>query len=408
MTQCNIPSSFSASPPSQITQTAAAPKALGPIRRLSSGGPTPRVNSRTETLTLQSHAGYLMPNYSVAFCLKSIIHGYSGVDVLYSPSSQTAHFGGLMRCKSAWMCPCCASNITEARRKEMMIALKKAKSLGYKMVMVTYTFSHHRGDVLKSMMTKLSKAFGRYKSGRQSQVLKVRHGVVGTIKALEVTHSLMNGWHPHIHELVILQGDADVQAFANDASTNWQHSAAMSGLDMDEHGFNLVECDEWIAEYVAKYGIEPSKNTVEAHDNGWNESTELTKWHMKNSKASSCSERGYKEHITPFGLLKYSSRGDVQAGALFVEYALAFKGLKQLHWSKGLKELFAIEEKTDEEIIDEQEDDVITMVHLSRDDWKIIVGNDCRGELLDAARGGNYDRLYQFLYDVGIVVAFAA
>ena len=86
--------------------------------------------------------------------------------------------------------------------------------------------------------------------------------------------------------------------------------------------------------------------------------------------------------------LRCYSKGDKQAGALFVEYATHFKGKRQLVWSNGLKALFAIEEATDLELAEREEERAELGVELSRDDWKIILNFDVRAEILEAFENG--------------------
>jgi hypothetical protein len=48
-------------------------------------------------------------------------------------------------------------------------------------------------------------------------------------------------------------------------------------------------------------------------------------------------------------------------GKLFQEFAIAMKGSRQLVWSRGLKALLDLEEKTDEELAEETEKDAISL-----------------------------------------------
>jgi len=277
--------------------------------------------------------------------------------------------------------------------------LKAAKDQGLKVVMLTYTFQHSRADALTPMLEAMAGAFESYRGGRQAMRRRQRYGVVGSVRALEVTHSETNGWHPHVHELVFLAGEADVAMFAAESRRAWERAAAKHGLAMNEHGFRCDDCDQRVADYVAKFGHEPSAG-------GWDESTELTKWHMKRGREP---QRGHDEHVTPFGLLGYAAEGDARAGALFREYALAFKGRRQLFWSPDLRQMLDMgKEKTDEEVAGEQEQQGVELVVLNRESWRIVLGNDCRGELLAVARTGDVQQVFVFLEAIGVTqYAFA-
>ncbi|MDY7393608.1 rolling circle replication protein, Rep63 protein, partial [Acinetobacter baumannii] len=52
---------------------------------------------------------------------------------------------------------------------------------------------------------------------------------------------------------------------------------------------------------------------------------------------------------------------DKDCGKLFQEFAIAMKGARQLVWSRGLKALLQIVEKSDEELAEETEKESITL-----------------------------------------------
>ena len=86
-------------------------------------------------------------------------------------------------------------------------------------------------------------------------------------------------------------------------------------------------------------------------------------------------------------------------GHLFSVYASAFKGRRQLFWSKGLKELLKVEEKSDEQLAnkhtqDELQDEIFEeVISLTEQDWWAICFHRLRVEFLelielDIARNG--------------------
>jgi hypothetical protein len=92
---------------------------------------------------------------------------------------------------------------------------------------------------------------------------------------------------------------------------------------------------------------------------------------------------------SPFDLLRsYLNDRDRQAGALFVEYANAFKGKRQLVWSQGLKDLFSVQEQTDEETAARVDDDAILLGSITIEEWRLIRFFNVRGEILELARHG--------------------
>jgi hypothetical protein len=105
----------------------------------------------------------------------------------------------------------------------------------------------------------------------------------------------------------------------------------------------------------------------------------MTKGHMKKAKKGR----------TPFDLLRaYLYDEDKHAMGLFKGYAEAFKGKRQLVWSKGLKEHFRIGEESDEEIAARQDDRAFLLGEITVDEWRKILRFDVRGEVLELARHG--------------------
>jgi hypothetical protein len=80
----------------------------------------------------------------------------------------------------------------------------------------------------------------------------------------------------------------------------------------------------------------------------------LTKGHVK---------KGKQGGLTPFDLLRLSV-DDPKYGKLFQEFALAFKGSRQLMWSRGLKALLLISDQADEDLAQETEKDAIELCEV--------------------------------------------
>ena len=148
-----------------------------------------------------------------------------------------------------------------------------------------------------------------------------------------------------------------------------------------------------VADYIAKFGREPFKPP-------WGVEAEMTKGHLKQS-------RGPVEHVTPFGLLAYISQGEEELAPLFQAYARWFNGPKQLSWSKGWRKrlLDNEQEKNDEELAQEQQEDAVLLGRLTRAQWRVVLANDARGELLEVARSGDWEHVQTFLTEIGCSLA---
>lgn len=137
-----------------------------------------------------------------------------------------------------------------------------------------------------------------------------------------------------------------------------------------DHGVDLRATSQDVQDYVAKFGHQPIVTN-------WGIEHELTKQPVK---------RGKHGGRTPSQLLADYGVGDIKAGRLWQEYAMSFKGKKQLVWSKGLRDFLGIGIETpDDEIASTIPDGSEVLTRLSPAEWKAIRKADLRGELLDAA-----------------------
>lgn len=95
--------------------------------------------------------------------------------------------------------------------------------------------------------------------------------------------------------------------------------------------------------------------------------------------------------------------GDESAGRLWQEYTKAFFGRRQLAWSKGLRDLLQLSrERTDAEIAaDVGEQCRVLAVVLGLHQWRCVLGNDLRGELLQVAARGGTAAVWSFLQAIG-------
>src|SRR5437764_10285238 len=228
------------------------------------------VDNRLVKWRLQRTAQALLPNERVAFCMRRI--QATTVDVLYSPTRQSAHYSGLMVCGSIWVCPLCAAKISERRRVELEQAIAQCIEKGGAVYLVTYTISHKRYDDLSTLLQSFLAARKRVKQGRAAQTLRKQFGILGTISVREVTWSKLNGCHPHCHELVFCSAEIDIDEYDQAARSHWQRSVEHEGLSINDHGFNISRTYGSVADYVAKFGREPRHSP-------WGAATEMTKGH---------------------------------------------------------------------------------------------------------------------------------
>lgn len=325
---------------------------------------------RIERYASQSIARKVLPNERVANCLR----GLKGdcVEVYKHLKTDKAFYKGLIVCGSVWTCPVCASKISEKRRKELQLAFQKHKSQGGKVAMMTLTFSHQRTDKLVDILDIFSKATTKFMTGKAYNEIRKEMGMIGRIRVMEVTWSNANGFHPHAHIALFYKNKVGLKEMKAKMYRLWKAACAKVGLKTTmEYGLDLQNGGE-AENYLAKHGQAK-----------WSLDQELTKAHIK---------KGKLESLTPFDFLrKYQETENERYLHLFKEYAVAFKGKRQLQWSQGLKKEFVIVEKSDEELAKEKTENADILGYLDWDQWKLILNKNSRAEFLNVCETFGFD-----------------
>lgn len=354
-----------------------------------------------EKYRLQRLAQKHSPDHRICSCMSTVTPSETFVHVHYNKKDNFAHYRNLMRCDNVWMCAVCSTRISTMRAEEIRKGYAYGVDiLNFRVVMVTYTMAHNRHDSLNRNIIDLRSARKKMRSGRKWQAFKRNYGYVGAISALEVTYNEDNGWHTHVHELMIF--DAQKAEFEVDVKENildrwlsdelkawWQESLSKVGRTCSlKHGIDVTSANQYIAEYVSKYGRLPKTEK-------WDIANEVTKSASKMAK----SEGG----LHPFGILSNAYNPLVAEKIrnvylkLWSEYIAEFKGQKQLFWTTGLKELLNVEDIDD----DKAEISGKHVFGLSLDAWRAVKVLNRRAEFLNEVifTKGNMQRIEKYLID---------
>lgn len=315
----------------------------------------------------------------------------SHVEIWHDPLARSAHYRNLITCSCVWICAVCAAKISEARRMEMKFVVNNAQaSLGLSPVLVTYTMQHNSRETLQKTLDDLVDAYKAQTSGGGWQQIREKHHLSGYIRAIEMTHGT-NGWHPHIH--VLLLADSNLDVLGDELSYRW--IAILKTLG--RAGKEGIACDvrvsnDAIVDYIAKFGHEPIDG----------EFTKKQYWSMEHEVAKASSKRSSKGR-NPFQILLDTQSGDKSSMALWREYAKVSKGRRQLEWSRipNLRELFGLYEKSDEEIMDTHDKSSVLLARLTVDEWQAVLRCGAVVTLLQIAAEGSIIELREFLSDIG-------
>lgn len=316
------------------------------------------------------------------------------VRVLMSDEHKRAHYANLMICGSVWTCPICAAKISERRKKEIEAAANVHTESGGQLLMVTLTFSHGRLDKVADLLgdtevrTGLRGALKRWRNSRTYKRVIEEMGLIGLVRNLEVTWGSQNGWHPHLHELWLVDKDLSASKLARlkaELFDSWLSACRQSGLPSPnrQRGVHIVKAKS-PAEYLQKWGREER----------WGVSSELAKSHIKTSS----NPKGF----TPFDLLRAidecSPQSDFYA-SIFRDYAKAFFGARQCYWTPGLKAAFGIDDLSDEALAERQDDDAFEVCTITAEQWKTVLEQrfDVRATILRLAETGGSEAVDLFL-----------
>jgi hypothetical protein len=261
----------------------------------------------------------------------------------------TAHWSGIERCASIWACPVCAAVIRAERAAEIQQAVERHQERGGSLVFVTLTMRHGLDDPLKITLNAAIKAWQDMLRGRAWIDFRDSYGVAGYVRAVEVTHGLRNGWHPHVHVLFFVD-----RPLTNEEAQQW-HTALFDrwsrfvvkhggGVPNELHGVDVRAADgdgTVVAQYLSKIQEAPQEPKRQPIGN------ELARGDMKTGRG--------RHGRMPFELLDGSSKRDAE---LWVEYFEATHRRRAITWSSGLRDRLDLgEERTDEQVIEETEQD---------------------------------------------------
>lgn len=257
-------------------------------------------------------------------------------------NTRRASFRGLLSCGSVWACPSCSRSIRVERSGEVEAVNGWHRENGGDALMLSLTVRHALGDDLKTIRGGVSKAWRQVQSGAPWKRWAEKVGLVGSVRALEVTHGA-NGWHPHLHVLLLVKGglsDEKIEELRGAVAARWCAAVARvigESARPDAHGCDLRRAQS--AKYLAKLGLE------------------LTAPAGKEGRAD-----GSRSPWTIAG--DYVRDGSTRDAALWKEWCAGMRGARFLTWSRGLRAAAGLNvERSDEEIAaDEAASEIVGVI----------------------------------------------
>lgn len=366
-----------------------------------------RTESRINRYVMQSVSASTLKGERVCKCCRVKVADNVGILTGSISGEIRSHYSGLMQCGSVWHCPVCSAKIAERRGTELREAFDLAVKKGWHINHFVFTFPHKSGQPLQSNLDSFLNAYKKFWDSKPVRNYVQLRGIEGRIRALEVTYNFKNGWHPHIH-LLVFSNKPIPTADRDFLYPVWADKCIRSGLDSPSlrHGL-LIQDGSSAGEYINKFS-DDSKLTASGSPVTWDLADEITKLNSKTASSG----------FTPFDFLRviaspekygFKSSDLPRFRSLFSEYAKAFKGRSQLEWGRGknwdLRSKLGMSKlKSDQEVIEEQQEKAVCTVVLSSSEWRIVRGSlrrfssDNRGSLLSIAERDGFDGVAKFLF----------
>lgn len=267
-------------------------------------------------------------------------------------------------CHSSWACPVCSPKLAVARSKILAPQVSELLNRGYSAHLVTLTLRHDRGDDLASMFDAMGRAWTKLSSGKAWKKWRnpINLNKAEYVKGMDLTWSLRNGWHPHLHIALYLppEHDQDIEWFV----TRWMSCLRAEGFDalrsaQDISSVNRlstveeVQSAQTITAYAAMTAQMPTAEAISVA--------------LKKSRKDGS--------FTPFEILAKANNGDRYFVILWRKYVAATKGRRQVTTSRGLR-------LSPDEELDLGVDDVALLGQKTRQE---IEGTHLETELFKAA-----------------------
>lgn len=311
-----------------------------------------------------------------------------GPQVTILKGARGAGYGGVAYCSSMWACPVCSAMIRQRRADELERGVTPFLEAGGGGLLLTLTIPHDFDDDLDTTFRIVREGWAKVRRNSAAQRAWERAGVVGYIKAVEITHG-RNGFHPHLHVLVLTEAplsEDQLADFAGAVEAAWVVGATPPGRRAPSAEFGVHAQSLHVrgrldrgrlVQYLAKvqdgHGFERSVGL------------EVTRGDLKTGRKKSC---------TPFELLAQlrearrsgSVRRQRRLAALWGEYEAVTRGRHGILWSRGLKARLGVDEKPDEQLVEESVNEgAVAFMHLDAFAWMAVCRAGARSQVLDLA-----------------------
>lgn len=359
-----------------------------------------------------------------------------------------AHFQNVQLCASVHSCPVCGPRIRQERAREIDRIITWALEAGHGIYFLTNTVPHDQGDALEPMLEAVADSFSFCHEGRKwagserwehgcgtyevldldglvrlehecgrpeldragrstghrcparvwkrTEGMRERARVLGSVRSLDITLGI-NGWHPHLHSLIITETpleELELEELLAYYRTHW-------GARVQRHGYRIPSTAHGVTLEAIRSSSDAAAYLTKVNEAGAvvdrksRVSLELTRHDLKQSR---------RKGRTPFALLadlvqahelairhhsKLARKWADEDAARWFEYERATFGKQAITFSAGLRAMAGLlEELTDDEIVlEELGGERVCELHAEQ--WRIVRRiRGARARLLHAAETG--------------------
>lgn len=292
------------------------------------------------------------------------------------------------QCGSVWYCPVCSPKVYRYRRGELEQGMEVFRKHNFYFAFVTLTIPHRCDVPLLSYMLKLQEVLKKLRAGREWELFRKRNGIRGYIRTQEVMYGEKHGWHPHYHELFVIEKPLDKKqgkAFEEFIRARWLKLCTQEGLIPEDrteaakkHAVDVrVGGDPVAAKYMAK----------------------VAPWEMASVTTKAART---KANMHPFQILdKALENGpDFQRWAgLWAEYLAGMYRRVAVFWSPGLKNFCGIKEVSDEEACRGETEPEI-LLEAERDGFRQVAKHGKQTAILELIERDKWDSLWKLAWKI--------
>jgi len=242
--------------------------------------------------------------------------------------------------------------------------------------MLSVTVRHKAGDDLRTLRQGVSKAWRAVQQSRPWRELREECGVEHLIRCHDITWGA-NGWHPHIHVLMLCTRPGPAESWRADMTALWRYEVTRAlgaeHLPTVRRALTIDVCHD--ASYVARLGLE---------------------------LASPAAKHAREGHLAPMQLaaLLANAIGEERdrLSHAWRTYADGMKGCHQLQWSQGLRAALGEHPSDDQIVVSEHEVPSRPVVaEIPQETWRAMslrwgvhalddLATECHGATQDVAR----------------------